>query len=252
MLRDNRQQVIGNIFTELPTVDSTNNFALGKVHDGVAFHGNVYFAHDQFAGKGQFGKKWDAVPNQNIMMSVVLEPDFLEVGQQFVLNAWLAGACVSFLTEQAGDVFRIKWPNDLYWNNKKAGGILIENVIQGNKWKFAILGIGININQTQFPVFLPNPVSLTQITGKNYSPVSIAKLLCIKLDEKYKQLQSGDFEGLLNEYNKSLFNKNQPVKLRKGNVVFETTIVEVTAEGKLHTKDVMDRFFDFGEVGMVL
>ena len=80
------------------SVDSTNNYAIAKVRAGLAFHGNVFFAHEQFAGKGQFGRKWNAAPGQNILMSIVLEP-FLTSAQQFSLSACIADACVDFLND---------------------------------------------------------------------------------------------------------------------------------------------------------
>ena len=250
MLTDNSKQFIGNSFTELPSVDSTNNYAIAKVRAGLSFHGNVFFAHEQFAGKGQFGRKWNAISGQNILITIVLQP-FLASTQQFALSACIAHACVDFLNDQAQDFF-IKWPNDLYWRDRKAGGILIENILQGDNWKFAIVGIGININQTEFPEFLPNPVSLKQITGKTFSAVDLAKELCKKIDEKYNELQSKGFDSLLKEYNQRLFKKDQKVKLRKENIIFETTIIEVTSHGQLHTKDSIDRYFNFGEVEWVM
>jgi BirA family biotin operon repressor/biotin-[acetyl-CoA-carboxylase] ligase len=250
MLTSNLKGLIGNSFVELQTVDSTNNYAIEKVHDGLAFHGNVFFAHEQFGGKGQFGKKWNAAPDQNIMMSVVLEPDFLTVGQQFFLSVCVAGACIDFINDHIPNDLFIKWPNDLYWRDRKIGGILIENILQGDKWKFAVAGIGININQSEFPEFLPNPVSLKQITGKTFSPVDLAKELCNRMEEKYRQLQSRGFDDLLKEYNSYLFRKNEKVRLKKETIVFETTIIEVTADGQLHTKDAIDRYFNFGEVSL--
>ncbi|HEX4371931.1 MAG TPA: biotin--[acetyl-CoA-carboxylase] ligase [Puia sp.] len=252
MLTTNFKGLIGNSFIEISTVDSTNNYTVEKVRAGLAFHGNVFFAHEQFAGKGQFGKKWNAAPNQNIIMSVVLEPDFLAVSQQFCLSVCVADACIDFLNNYVPGEFLIKWPNDLYWRDRKIGGILIENILQGDKWKFAIAGIGININQTEFPEFLPNPVSLKQITGKTFSPVDLANELCNKIEEKYQQLQTGGFDNLLREYNKNLFRKNEKVKLKKENIVFEATIIEVTTDGQLHTKDAIDNYFNFGEIEWII
>jgi BirA family transcriptional regulator, biotin operon repressor / biotin---[acetyl-CoA-carboxylase] ligase len=252
MLTSNFKGLIGNSFVELPTVDSTNNYSVQKVHAGLAFHGNVFFAHEQFAGKGQFGKKWNAAPDQNIIMSVVLEPDFLTVSQQFFLSVCVADACVDLLNNYVPGEFLIKWPNDLYWRDRKIGGILIENILQGDKWKFAIAGIGINIKQVEFPNFLPNAVSLKQIIGKTFSPVALAKELCNKMEEKYQQLRSGGFDNLLREYNKYLFRKNEKVRLKKENIVFETMVIEVTPDGQLHTKDAIDRYFNFGEVEWII
>jgi BirA family biotin operon repressor/biotin-[acetyl-CoA-carboxylase] ligase len=252
MLTSNFKGLIGNNFVELQTVDSTNNYTVKKVHAGLAFHGNVFFAHEQFAGKGQFGKRWNAAPNENIIMSVVLEPDFLTISQQFFLSVCVAGACIDFISEYIPNGFFIKWPNDLYWRDRKIGGILIENILQGDEWKFAIVGIGININQTEFPEFLPNPVSLKQITGKTFSAVDLAKELCNKIEEKYQQLKSAGFDNLLKEYNRYLFRNNEKVRLKKENIVFETTIIEATKDGQLHTKDAIDRYFNFGEVEWII
>ena len=252
MLTSNAKHFIGNSFVELQTVNSTNNYAIEKVHDGLAFHGNVFFAHEQIAGKGQLGKKWIATPNQNIMMSVVLEPDFLRVSQQFYLSVCLADACAGFFTDFITSDFYIKWPNDIYWRDRKIGGILIENILQGDKWKFAVAGMGINVNQTEFPAFLTSAVSLKQITGKTFSPVDLAKELCKRTEEKYQQLRTGGFNELLEEYNGYLFRKNEKVKLKTGNGVFETTILGVSADGQLHSKDDIERNFNFGEVVWVI
>jgi BirA family biotin operon repressor/biotin-[acetyl-CoA-carboxylase] ligase len=248
MITRGSKQFIGNSFVELPSIGSTNNYAMEKVHAGQAFHGNVFFAHEQYEGKGQFGKKWNAAPNQNILMSVVLEPDFLKTSQQFAITVCVVTSCINFLNNHIPGEFIIKWPNDLYWRERKAGGILIENIIQGDKWKFAVVGIGINVNQTAFPNFLPNPVSLKQISGRAFTPVDLAKELCTNLEDKYQRLQSGGFAALLRDYNDYLFKKNQKVKLKKENIVFETMILEATHEGQLHTKDMIDRYFSFGEV----
>jgi BirA family biotin operon repressor/biotin-[acetyl-CoA-carboxylase] ligase len=246
MLADNSKGYIGNSFTVLQFVDSSNNFAMAKVREGLAFHGNVFFAYVQTAGKGQRGKKWETEPGQNITMSIVMEP-FLRPPKQFELSVCIACACVDFLKQYSGDCF-IKWPNDLYWLTKKVGGILIENIIQDNEWKSAIVGIGMNINQTQFPEHLPNPVSLRQITGISFSSLDLARELCRNIETRYNQLRSSGFMDLLGNYNENLFKKNQVVRLKQGNKVFSTRVLGATSFGQLHTRDSVDRFFDFGEV----
>jgi BirA family transcriptional regulator, biotin operon repressor / biotin---[acetyl-CoA-carboxylase] ligase len=246
MLADSSKGFIGNRFTELPIVDSTNNYAMAKVREGQAFHGNVFFAHEQFAGKGQLGKKWEATPGQNIMMSIVIEPS-LTTSKQFQLSVSIACACLDFLKQYTQDAF-IKWPNDLYWQSRKVGGVLIENIVQGANWKSAIVGIGININQTDFPEHLPNPVSLQQITGVRFSEIGLAKELCSAIETRYNQLRDGDFKVLLSHYNDNLFKKGQSVRLKQGNHVFETRVVSVTPSGQLHTLDSQERYFDFGKV----
>jgi len=239
---------IGSNFIELQSVDSTNNYAMALVHAGTAKHGTVYIAHEQTAGKGQRGKTWISTPGDNIMMSAIIEPAFLLTSQQFFLSAAIAVSCRDFLSSIFSDDWRIKWPNDLYWRDRKAGGILIENTFKGNKWPFAIVGIGINVNQLQFPEHLQNAVSLIQISGRTFSTVDLAKQLCSEIEKKYAALKEGKAEQIISEYNRVLYKRNEKVRLKRGNITFETTIQEVTRHGQLVTNDATGRSFDFGDV----
>lgn len=252
ILQDKTPLVIGNVFTEFKSVDSTNNYAMAYAHAGKAFHGNVYFAHEQTAGKGQRGKKWIAATGENIMMSIVLEPKSLSVNEQFVLSACMALGCYDLLNKYLPDEVFIKWPNDLYFRDRKAGGILIENIISGENWKYAIVGIGMNINQTKFDQRLPNPVSLKQATGRTFDLIDMAKQLCGSIEKKYHEVESGKKEDVIAEYNQHLYQRNNPVRLKKGNEIFETIIKEVSVHGKLIAIDKEERSFDFGEVEWVL
>jgi len=251
ILQDKTGSEIGNIFTELQSVDSSNNYAMAKVHDGKAFHGNVFFAHEQTAGKGQRGKKWITNTSENIMMSIVLQPEKLSINEQFLLSACIALGCYDLLNYYFPENIFIKWPNDLYIGDRKAGGILIENIISGESWKHAIVGMGININQTEFDKNLPNPTSLKLSTGKNFDVIAMAKQLCAFLDKIYNELIAGDSEKLITEYNSHLYKQGEKVKLKKGAQVFETTIKEVNSHGNLITTDVMERSFEFGEVELL-
>ncbi|MBS1598182.1 MAG: biotin--[acetyl-CoA-carboxylase] ligase [Bacteroidetes bacterium] len=239
---------IGSNFVELQSVDSTNNYAMAAVHAGLAFHGTSYFALEQTAGKGQRGKTWTTTSGENIIMSIITEPRFLLPMQQFFLSATIAISCYDFLTNFFPDEWKIKWPNDLYWRDRKAGGILIESICKGNEWLFAIVGIGININQVQFPDEIKNPVSLKQITGKTMKVEELAKKLCDFIDKRYNELRTSGGDQLLAEYNRFLYKRNETVRLKKGNIIFDTTIKEVNSQGQLITQDAVDRSFGFGEV----
>jgi BirA family biotin operon repressor/biotin-[acetyl-CoA-carboxylase] ligase len=249
-------------FTILDNVDSTNNYAMAKVHAGLAKHGDAWFAQHQTMGKGQRGKKWHTGKGENIAISIVIEPTPLLISEQFKLSAAIALACFDFFRQYAGDDTKIKWPNDIYWCDRKAGGILIENVIgkpagtdkQPNRstWKFAIAGIGLNINETNFDDSLTNAVSLKQITGKDFEPVTLARELHQIVLKRVDELYKNSFENLLKEYNRNLYKINQPVRLRKNNIEFESVIKGVTATGQLYTTDRIDNFFDFGEVEWIL
>ncbi|MDF2193629.1 biotin--[acetyl-CoA-carboxylase] ligase [Paraflavitalea sp. CAU 1676] len=248
---------IGQQLIILPVIDSTNNYAMAQAAAGKAPHGNVYFTLEQTAGKGQRGKTWHATPGENIMMSVVIYPESLITSQQFLLSAAIALGCYDFFKIYAGEETRIKWPNDLYWRDRKAGGILIESRIgradqEGGTpaWLLAIAGMGININQTGFTPQTLRPVSLKQITGKTYDIIPLAKELCQALENRYQALQHP--QQLLADYHQALYKYNETVKLKKDNIVFETTIRGVTADGRLHTQDTIDRWFGVGEVEWVI
>jgi BirA family biotin operon repressor/biotin-[acetyl-CoA-carboxylase] ligase len=241
---------IGQRLIILPSIDSTNNYAMGQAQAGLAGHGTVYFALEQTAGKGQRGKSWVTTTGENIMMSVVIEPHTLKTSDQFPLSAAIALGCYDFFKNYAGDETAIKWPNDIYWRDRKAGGILIENRIGNGQWLYAIAGMGVNINQTQFAEGVTRPVSLKQITGKTHDIHLLAKELCASLENRYQSLN--DPEKLLADYRAALYKRGQMVKLKKGNTVFETTIEGVTPQGQLTTRDALERYFEVGEVEWII
>jgi BirA family biotin operon repressor/biotin-[acetyl-CoA-carboxylase] ligase len=169
----------------------------------------------------------------------------------------VALACFDFFSAYAGEETFIKWPNDIYWRDRKAGGILIENIIGKNKWnesvwKFAVAGIGINVNQTLFNSELKNVVSLKQITGKSFDVVALAKELQVKVLERIESIFWADFDKVMAEYNSHLFKKDCTVKLKKGNIEFETVVRSVLPNGQLFTVDRIDNYFNFGEVEWLL
>lgn len=233
---------------ELPVTDSTNIYAMTHIQHNMATHGSVFFAHQQVAGKGQQGKTWVTEAKQNLILSAIIDPNPLVVGQQFRLSVAVALACYDFFSRYAGEETSIKWPNDLYWRDRKAGGILIENQIRSHIWQWAVAGIGININQTRFDASLGNPVSLKQITGKNFDPVVLAKELCTDLTKRLDQLDHAPFSILLDEYNQYLFKRNTTVQLKKMNTRFTCTILGVNETGELLVKDAPTDRFRFGEV----
>lgn len=247
---------IGSPFIELQSVDSTNNYARGLIHAGMAQHGQVIFAHEQWAGKGQRGRHWVSEKGQNLAISILLQPVSLPVNRQFELSAAIALAVHQSLAMYIPDGLTIKWPNDLYWQDRKAGGILIENLLgsheqSGSRWNWAIAGIGININQTQFPPELPNPVSMKQITGKDLEPVLLAKEIVAKADFYYQELLTSGPGNIFSLYNRYLYQQGKKVKLRKDNRVFEAFINAVNANGQLETTHAIREAFDFGTIEWV-
>ena len=150
------------------------------------------YAGYQTAGRGQTGNGWESEEGKNLLCSILLPPR----QNLFELNVVVAVAVRRLL----GDGFTIKWPNDIYWGDKKIAGILIENAIIGNELKYSIAGIGLNVNQTEWRSDAPNPVSLKQITGKAYSIDEMMQGL-------YAEVQKVLHEDVWEEYKNHLYRK---------------------------------------------
>ena len=238
-----------NSFVILTSVDSTNNYAMAKIREGVAKHGDACFTHEQTHGKGRRGKAWKGEKEKNILLSISVATGFLTLYQQFYLSMAVSLGCIDLFKKYAGDETKIKWPNDIFWNDRKAGGILMENIIKGNVWQWAVIGVGINVNQTAFNLDTAfPPVSLKQITGKEFDVIKLANELYKAIMARYDELQKNGSEKMLIEYNQYLFGLGRKVKLKKDNIVFETTVKGVSSQGKLITNDEIEREFDFDEV----
>lgn len=248
-----------NLFLlELSETESTNNYAMGwvqgrllpKGHDAV-MNGMAVLAYHQTEGRGQRGKKWQSPPGESLSLSIVLQPDFLLATQGFSLLSTIAVAVDSVLETYLGDETKIKWPNDLYWRNRKVGGILIENVVKGSRYNYAVAGIGINVLQKRFPPFLENPVSIKQVTGKEYAVKDVAVRIQEAVVDAVKVLATNNI-AFYEAYNQKLFKKEERVKLKKENRVFETVIKGVNAQGELMTGENGLTIFRFGEVEWML
>jgi BirA family biotin operon repressor/biotin-[acetyl-CoA-carboxylase] ligase len=258
-------------FIELQSVDSTNNYARGLISAELSQHGTGIFAHEQLSGKGQRGREWLSEKGSNIILTVLLDPHPLAVSNQFQLSVCVASSVHHFFSQYAGDQLKIKWPNDIYWQDRKAGGVLIENRVKienrnaeienreprqqetvNSAWKWAIVGIGININQVIFPASVKNPVSLKQITGKDHNPVALAKELTLLITRNFDRLAACGFQEFYEYYNTHLFKKNEKVRLKKDNRVFEATIKSVTPSGKLVVEHAVEEEFEFGEIEWVV
>lgn len=234
-------------FIELQVIDSTNNYAMALAKNGEAQHGMAVFANHQTAGKGQRGKAWKDAAGQNIALSVLLNAKGLLVSSQFKVSVAVALAAQHFFSKYALDETTIKWPNDIYWRDRKAAGILIENLITGQEWQWAVAGIGVNINQTVFEG-LGNAVSLKQITGREFNTISLAKELAALVIDYFNQLQTAGFEQLLKQYNTRLYKKDEQVALKRNTAVFNCIVKEVNALGELVTNGAIQQNFTFGEV----
>lgn len=194
---------LGAPLIELSTVDSTNMYAISQVREQLAVSGSCYRADYQTQGKGQHGRVWDSEVGKNLLCSYVLELKSLNPtkkwgpNDQKGLSAAVAIGAKAFFQAYAGDETLIKLPNDIYWRDRKAGGILIENTLRGIEWTWSVIGIGFNMNQTEFDIDGAKPVSLRQITGKQWDiPLlqnELSKALSISIQN---WLIEGDLETI--------------------------------------------------------
>ncbi len=250
---------LGKPLIQLDTVDSTNNYALDLLHAGMSHHGMAILAREQSAGKGQRGKSWTARKGDGLLLSVVINPYPLLPAQQFQLSACVAVAAHSLYAKYAGSDTSIKWPNDIYWQDRKAGGILIENIIgpqqegleSSSGWKWAVAGVGFNINQPAFPEEMNRAVSLLQITGCRHDTVELATEFCEIFNDWLEQLVITGFEEIYQYYVSHLYKQNEKVKLKKGSRVFEAVIKTVTPGGQLLVESGIEEVFNWGELEWV-
>lgn len=243
----------GTNLIELPTVDSTNNFAKEMLGREKPPEGTVIWAHQQFEGRGQMGNTWETEAGKNLTLSIIFYPDFLDADKQFYLNMAISLGVKDFCESVIPDEIKIKWPNDIYWHDKKLGGILIENTISGSRISSSVIGIGINVNQDNFDPSLPNPVSLSQIAKLDFKIEALVKTLCSFIEKYYLQLRQLHFNFLDRAYTEALFRYQQTHEFKKGTQIIRGEINGVAKDGKLilHSGGKEMRF-GFKEVEFVL
>ena len=191
--------LLGAPLIELSIIDSTNIYAMAQIKAGLSKSGSCYTADFQTNGRGQHGRVWESTKGQNLLCSYILELNTLDAlknwtpADQIGFSAAIALGIRAFFDAHTNGDTKIKRPNDIYWRDRKAGGILIENLLKGTEWTWAVVGIGININQTVFSPEAPNPVSLKQITGRDWDILSLQEALSKALTKSIQDwLMEGD------------------------------------------------------------
>lgn len=210
--------------------------------------GTVWMTPYQHQGRGQMGNVWKSNPHENLLMGMILYPTFLPVDEQFLVSKAVALGITDALGQEVENI-RIKWPNDIYWKDKKLGGILIEGSIIGSTLQSMLIGAGININQTKFDTELPNPVSLKQITGEDDSPKYIAEEIRNSILYWYSVLFE-DREHVNTEYLKRLIGYKQKMVFEDTNGEFIGEIMDVEPSGRLLILDDTNkpRYYWFKDV----
>lgn len=207
----------------------------------------------QTSGRGQRGNSWESEEKKNLLFSFVLYPTFLEARNQFLLSQAVSLAVKEELDTYT-DGISIKWPNDIYWKEKKICGMLIENDLTGTRITQSIAGIGINVNQEVFRSPAPNPVSLKQITGKDHPPATLLEGIMQRMKENYLSLQQGETDSIGCRYHQALFRNEGLHLFRDSAGEFRAQIVGVEPDGYLVLQDETGKIrrYVFKEVQYVL
>lgn len=216
----------------LEETDSTNRYLKQLVREERPEEGSLVIADYQTEGRGQMGNSWYSGRGDNLLFSLLIYPRQLPANESFILSRVTSLALKNLLDSFTDDI-RIKWPNDIYWKDKKIAGILIENDIQGKEIDNTVIGIGLNVNQQIFPVDLANPVSLRQITGIQHNREHLLELFMREFFLLYRDLQEGLKMDIEDEYMLDLYRVNDYYWFEDSKGRFKAKIETVLSSGHL-------------------
>jgi len=220
---------VGKKLVFLTSCHSTNEKAYDIMSSGGLPDGSVVITDHQTKGRGQMGNPWEAEAGKNLTFSIILKPIFLSVAEQFRLNQAISLGILDALCELTTG-FSVKWPNDIYFNDRKVGGILIQNVLSGRKIDYSIVGIGINVNQQNFQE--PKAISLSNICDREIPLSEIFTAIISAVELRYLMLRNGAHARLHSDYINQLYRFGED-HLFKSEDVFSGRIIDVRPAGEL-------------------
>lgn len=224
---------LGKDIEFLTECHSTNDRAMEKIKCGEASEGTIIITDFQSKGKGQRGSQWWSSPGDNLTFSIVLRPVFISPSQQFLLSKMVCTALWEFLSAYDSQI-KIKWPNDIvHPKSGKLCGVLIENIISQKSVEYSVLGIGLNVNQSEFS--FPKVTSMKNLSNTHFSLEELLGILVSKIEKWYMVLRKGEFKTLNEEYLSHLFQLDEWANYDDGEV-FKGKIVNINPEGKLIIK----------------
>ena len=229
---------------KLESVDSTNNFAANLINEGLADNGAVVMADFQTNGRGQRSNSWESDAGMNLTASFIYFPANLTLTEVIHVNWWVSMSIINFLAT-LGIEAKIKWPNDIYIDDCKLGGVLIETTNQANIVKSVIIGIGINLNQTVFN--RKNATSIKNIRGSFTKPEDVLWMLCDSLTQYENEL--GDYNLLKASYENHLYRFREKSPFQIDNERVEGEIVGISSQGQLKIRILNEvRLLEHGQV----
>ncbi len=225
-------QLIGQTIVKIRSTESSNNYAISQVRDNELEEGTVFLAYEQTAGKGQMNNGWESQPGKNLTFSILLKPEFLEIRHQFMLSKVVCLGLESFLSKYLSGV-KIKWPNDIYIEDEKLCGILIENSLMNGVIIQSVAGIGLNVNQKKFISDAPNPTSLQILTNKEYKLDELLEELLRLIDFFYRKLKKGEYGEIDNCFVEKLYQLNELKWYEDDKHSYQGEIIGVNEIGQL-------------------
>lgn len=241
-------------FIHLNETHSTNSYLRELImREKEQPEGTVVITDYQTAGRGQKGNSWESERGKNLTFSILLHPNHIPPGKQFILSQLISIAIVGVLKKYDRH-FTIKWPNDIYWKEKKIAGMLIEVDLTGSSLSNAIIGIGININQRHFKSDAPNPVSLTQITGKEHNLSELLEKILDSIVDAYNKYSPDNEEEIRQKYMALLFRNKGVYPYLYGEEIFNASIEGIEPNGQLILKKENGSIhtFAFKEISFVI
>ena len=235
----------------LDEVHSTSSLLHQWCEEGEIPELTVIAADYQTAGRGQVGNTWEAERGKNLTFSLSLRPQRISIKNSFMISQ-LTSLAIKHALEVYCDDIRIKWPNDIYWRDKKICGMLIENDLMGLQIERSVVGIGININQAEFVSNAPNPVSLLQIVGHEVDRLSFLQQFMSNFQSTYEAVENGDISAdqLGEEYKEALYRSEGFFAYEDAEGIFEACLngVEPTGDLLLQDREGAGRRYWFKEV----
>jgi BirA family biotin operon repressor/biotin-[acetyl-CoA-carboxylase] ligase len=224
---------LGKNIHSFSSCESTNLEAAKKIQQGNCLEGDLFVTQNQTAGRGQRDNVWESQAKSNLTFSIVLRPNFLLISEQFYLNMAISLAIIESLRGELKDKLKVKWSNDIYYEDKKLGGVLIENNIQGAKIAYSIIGIGLNINQLVFQN--PKAISLSAITGKTYDLDKKIAQIVENIERNYIFLKQGKKDLIKTNYLAQLYWYQELHKFKnlQTQTEFEGQIIGIDKVGRL-------------------
>jgi BirA family biotin operon repressor/biotin-[acetyl-CoA-carboxylase] ligase len=225
-------------YHHISETSSTNQLMKELIRKNNTPEGFVVQTDYQTRGKGQGNNSWESAKGKNLLFSLLLRPQHIAIEDQFIISQIVSLGILKALSKlipDNADSLSIKWPNDIYLNNKKLGGILIENTLQGRIINASVIGIGLNVNQEEFYSDARNPVSLKQITGIEYPVYQIMNSVITHILHLYLEINP---EQVREQYMNNLYRRSGYHNFRSKNNSFSARILDIASDGKLMLESV--------------